>query len=154
MFLSTDWTEHLLSTHRLFQEANIRFCLQYGSRSCSRKHIPPLSRFAFIRFVGLPPERRGGSSTPGGLPKESVKTQPEKDGEYWELTRERRLLVLVHPNKRSHLFQPGESKTIPASIKRIGYARTYHFHLIRNDGLRAGQLKQEGESSGGLFMDW
>ena len=58
------------------------------------------------------------------MPKESVKTQPEKDGEYWEFISERRLLVRVHPNKRSHLFQPEESKTIPAPLKRIGYART------------------------------
>ena len=34
--------------------------------------------------------------------------------------RERRLLVCVHPNKRSHLFQPEGSKTIPVPIKRLG----------------------------------
>ena len=53
-----------------------------------------------------------------------MRTQPEKDGERWEFIRERRLLVRVHPNKRSHLFRPEESKTIPIPIKRIGFART------------------------------
>jgi len=54
----------------------------------------------------------------------STKIQPEKDGEYWEFIRGRRLLVRVHPNKRSHLFHPDEARTIPIPIKRIGYART------------------------------
>jgi len=56
-----------------------------------------------------------------------MKTQPERDGEYWEFTRDRRRLVRVHPNKRPHLFQPEESKTIPIPIKRIGYSRTTIF---------------------------
>ena len=66
----------------------------------------------------------GGSSTPGGLPRESLTTQPESNGEYWEFIRERSLLVRVHPNKRAHLFNPEESKTILIPIRRIGYART------------------------------
>ena len=85
-----------------------------------------------LRAVGLPSSglwaylgnARAESSTPGGLPKESVRTQPEKDGEYWELIKERRLLVRARPNKRFHLFRPEESKTIPIPIKRIGFART------------------------------
>ena len=85
-----------------------------------------------LRAVGLPSsglwaylQNAGGDgSTPGGLPLQDVRTKPENDGEYWEFIRSRRLLVRVHPNKRTHLFFPEESKTIPVPIRRIGFART------------------------------
>ena len=85
-----------------------------------------------LRAVGLPSsglwaylQNAGGeSSTPEGLPLTNVTTQLEKDGEYWEFIRDRRILVRVHPKKRSHLFLPEGSKTIPIPIRRIGLART------------------------------
>eukprot|EP00435_Cladocopium_sp_Y103_P009439 s1446_g2.t1 len=89
-----------------------------------------------LRAAGLPSsglwaylQNAGGDgamqrSTPGGLPNDSLNTPSEKDGEYWEFIRHRRLLVRVHPKKRSHLFDPSTSKTIPVPIHRIGNART------------------------------
>ena len=44
---------------------------------------PSSALWAYLQNAG------GESSTPGGLPNESMKTQPEKDGEYWEFIRER-----------------------------------------------------------------
>ena len=83
--------------------------------------LPSSGLWAYLQNAG------GGSSTPEGLPLKSITTQPEKDGEYWEFIRNRRMLIRVHPRKRSHLYQPEGSKTIPIPIKRIGLARTTMF---------------------------
>ena len=88
-----------------------------------------------LRAVGLPSsglwaylQNAGGDgakkdSTPGGLPLLSVTTPKEKDGEYWEFIRHRRLLVRVHPKKRTSLFDPSSSKSSPIPLHRIGNAR-------------------------------
>lgn len=49
--------------------------------------LPSSGLWAYLQNAG------GGSRTPEGLPMGNVKTQSEKDGEYWEFIRERRLLV-------------------------------------------------------------
>ena len=98
-----------------------------------------------LRAVGLPSsglwaylQNAGGDeakkhSTPGGLPNTSITTQKEKDGEYWEFIRHRRLLVRVHPKSRSSLFDPTSSKTIPLPVHRLGNARTTL--MVTKDGI-------------------
>ena len=81
--------------------------------------LPSSGLWAYLQNAG------GGSSTPGGLPRESMKTQPESNGEYWEFIRERRLLVQVHPKNRAHfsillgpqLFQyPSSALDVPERL--------------------------------------
>ena len=98
-----------------------------------------------LRAVGLPSsglwaylQNAGGDgakkhSTPGGLPKTSITTPKEKDGEYWEFIRHRRILVRVHPKNRSSLFDPSSSSTIPLPVHRLGNARTTL--MITKDGI-------------------
>ena len=87
--------------------------------------------------MGVPPERGGDGakkhSTPGGLPNTSITTQTEKDCEYWEFIRHRRLLVRVHPKSRSSLFDPTSRKTIPLPVHRLGNARTTL--MVTKDGI-------------------
>jgi hypothetical protein len=92
------------------------------------------------------------------LPRESIKTQPEGNGEYWEFLRDRRLLVRVHPKNRAHLFNPTESKTIPIPIKRIGCARTTIFissgmmDFIQDNWKRRGTRPVDKQWTGKTFF--
>ena len=114
--------------------------------------LPSSGLWAYLQNAG------GGSSTPGGLPRESIKTQPEGNGEYWEFLRDRRLLVRVHPKNRAHLFNPTESKTIPIPIKRIGCARTTIFissgmmDFIQDNWKRRGTRPVDKQWTGKTFF--
>ena len=114
--------------------------------------LPSSGLWAYLQNAG------GGSSTPGGLPRESIKTQPEGNGEYWEFLRDRRLLVRVHTKNRAHLFNPTESKTIPIPIKRIGNARTTIFissgmmDFIQDNWKRRGSRPIDKQWTGKTFF--
>ena len=109
--------------------------------------LPSSGLWAYLQNAGGDPARnkKDKQSTPEGLPITSVKTEPEKDGDYWEFVRHRKFLVRVHNNSRAHLYDPSQSKTIPLSIKRIGYARTTI--MITKDGVdfRQDSWKNKGD---------
>ena len=109
--------------------------------------LPSSGLWAYLQNAGGDPARskKGKQSTPEGLPITSVKTEPEKDGDYWEFVRHRKFLVRVHNNSRAHLFDPSQSKTIPLSIKRVGYARTTRMITKEGVDFRQDSWKNKGE---------
>ena len=126
MFLSVHRPEYIFSTHRLFQEANIRFCLQYRIRSCSCKHLPPRCRVAFIRFVGLPPERGGDQALRKVCQGKVSRLNPKRMVNIGSLFEKEGYWSVFTPTK-DLTFSSRKLEDHSNSNRRIGFARTTIF---------------------------
>ena len=115
------------------------FSKKQTSVSLSSTESEVVSANVSLRSVGLPSSglwahlQQAGGITPSksrslskleSLPQERVKTEPDKDGDYWIYEPFRRCLSRVHVKPRSHLYVPSDSKSCPVSINRLGLART------------------------------
>ena len=94
--------------------------------------------------MGLPAERGGGKSTPGGLPDKDIITKQNKSDDYWMFERSRRVLSRIHLKARNHLYAPA-FEDCPIPEKRIGLARTT-IMKISNDMI---DLKQDNWKANG-----
>ena len=88
--------------------------------------LPSSGLWAHLQQAGgiTPSKSRSSSSKLESLPRERVRTEPDKDGDYWIYEPSRRCLSRVHVKPRSHLYVPSDSKSCPVSINRLGLART------------------------------
>ena len=137
-----NWSQYLFSSHSLFQKANIGFRVQYGSRSGSYKHIPPRVGLPSSGLCACLQNAGGESSTPGGLPNESMKAQPEKDGEYcWEFSPS-------SPQQKIPFIPTRRVQNHPKCNKAYWRFQKDHLHFFWDDGLHSGQLEETGSSTG------